>query len=124
MLDRVLLWVAGLGFAAFGLAFLIHPLETFALTGLTLNGPIAVAELMAFYGGLELALGALLVACASTPHRLRDGLLLTAVLYGAIAAARAAGMALTGADNAFLRAALAMESALALLAFWRLRARR
>ena len=73
-LAQVLLWVSGLGYAGFGVAFLLAPLRTMALAGITLEGGVAAVELRAFYGGLELALGALIVAAALAPGRLRDGL--------------------------------------------------
>ena len=72
----IVLWVGGLGFLGFGVAFLLAPLPTIALAGLQLQGAVAATELMAFYGGLEIALGALLVACALRPARRADGLLL------------------------------------------------
>lgn len=115
-LAPIALWLGGLGFLAFGIAFLVAPLPTFALTGLVLDGPVAAAEIMAFYGGLELALGALVLACALRPARRRDGLLLMGVAYAAIGLARLAGMVAHGADTPFLRAALALELGLALLA--------
>lgn len=115
-LAPIALWLGGLGFLAFGLAFLVAPLPTFALTGLSLDGPVAAAEIMAFYGGLELALGALVLACALRPARRRDGLLLMGVAYAAIGLSRLAGMLVHGADSPFLRAALLLELGLAVLA--------
>lgn len=120
----VVLWLGGLGFLAFGLAFLVAPLSTFALTGLSLSGPVAAAELMAFYGGLELALGGLVLACALRESRRRDGLLLMGTAYAAIGWSRLGGMLVHGADSPFLRAALALELGLALLAVLALSARR
>ncbi len=110
------LWLGGLGFLAFGVAFLFAPLATMAMAGLPLSGALAATELMAFYGGVELALGAVLIGCALTAGRLRDGLKLSLIVYGSIAAARIAGMLSTGADSTFLRAALALEAGLAILA--------
>ncbi len=117
----IVLWLGGLGFLSFGTAFLVAPLATFALTGLTLSGPIAAAEIMAFYGGLEIALGGLVLACALVPARRRDGLLLMGVAYAGIGLARLAGMALHGGDATFLRVALALELGLALLALLAMR---
>jgi hypothetical protein len=110
------LCLGGLGFVAFGIAFLVAPLATFALTGVSIEGPVAAAEIMAFYGGLELALGGLVLACALAPSRRRDGLLLMGLSYAGIGFARLAGMAAYGADSPFLRTALALELGLALLA--------
>jgi hypothetical protein len=110
----IVLWLGGLGFLAFGIAFLVAPLSTMAMAGLQLSGDLAATELMAFYGGIELALGAVLIACALSAGRLRDGLTLSLIVYGSIAAARIAGMLSTGADSTFLRAALALEAGLAI----------
>jgi hypothetical protein len=119
----VVLWLGGLGFLAFGAAFLFAPLSTFALAGIALSGPVAATELMAFYGGMELAVGGLIVACGLLPARRRDGLLLMAVVYAAIGLSRGAGMLTTGAASDFLWAALALELGLAALALIALRGR-
>lgn len=120
----IALWLGGLGFLAFGLAFLAAPLETFALAGVVLQGPVAAAEVMAFYGGLEIALGGLLVACALRPARRADGLVLMATVYAGIGLARLAGMLVHGADSSFLRVALGLELGLAALAIAALAATR
>jgi hypothetical protein len=110
------LWLGGLGFLGFGMAFLLAPLQTFALAGLDLQGPVAATEVMAFYGGLEIALGGLIVACAMRRARRADGLLLMATAYGGIGLARLVGMFANGADSSFLRIALGLELGLAALA--------
>ncbi len=110
------LWLGGLGFLGFGVAFLLAPLQTIAMAGLPLDGAVAATELMAFYGGLEIALGALLVACALKPSRRRDGLVLMLATYAGIGLARVVGMLTTGGDTPFLRVALALELGFALLA--------
>ncbi len=113
---RVLLWISGLGMLGFGLAFLWAPLATMAAAGLVLEGALASTELRAFYGGLEVALGLLMIACAMRPGRLRDGLVLSLAIYGSIGLARLSGMLISGADTPFLRFALATELGLALAA--------
>jgi hypothetical protein len=124
-LAAVLLWVAGLGFLGFGVAFLLAPLRAMAAAGIALEGAIAATELRAFYGGLEVALGVLIVATALVPGRLRDGLVLTLSSYGAIGATRLVTMLATGTDTPFLRYALLVELGVAVLAgalLWALRA--
>ena len=110
----ILLWLSGLCFLGFGLAFLVAPLETLAAAGVAAEGAIAATELRAFYGGVEVALGGLILACALRPERRRDGLWLTLACYGAIGLARVAGMAIDGSDSFFLRFAAATEIAFAL----------
>lgn len=114
--NLIVLWLGGLGFLAFGAAFLLSPLPTMLMSGIALEGPLAATELMAFYGGLELALGSLILACALQPARRRDGLWLMLVVYAGIGLSRLAGMLAHGTDTSFLRIALALELGLALLA--------
>lgn len=123
MLARLTLWLGGLGFLAFGLAFLVAPVETLAAAGWAMTGDGATTELRAFYGGLEVALGSLLIA-ADLRGRRREGLVLCLVAYGCIGAARLLGIALAGAANDFLWIALATEAVLAGLAAVSLRASR
>ena len=120
-LARITLWLGGLGFLAFGLAFLIAPLRTFAAAGIPLQGDLAATELRAFYGGLELALGALLIAADLRPGARRHGLILSLASFGGIGAARLLGIVLAGSATGFLWAALATELTLAALSFIALR---
>jgi len=111
-LETIVLWVAGLGFVAFGALFVVDPIGTLAAAGIAVSGAVAAAELRAFYGGLELALGGLICVLALRPDRRRDALVLSAVVYLGIGLARASGMLQFGADSAFLRFAVATELAL------------
>lgn len=120
-LSRFTLWLGGLGYLGFGLAFLVAPLETMAAAGLSLQGDLAATELRAFYGGVELALGALLIAGALRPDARRHALILCLASYGGIGAARLLGIALAGSATPFLWAALATEATLAMLSLIALR---
>lgn len=115
LLARITLWLGGVGFLAFGLAFLVAPVETLAKAGFVLSGDGAATELRAFYGGLEIALGTLLIA-ADLRDRRREGLLLCLASFGAIAAARLLGIAIEGGANTFLWLALGTEVLLAAMA--------
>ncbi|MCK7594383.1 DUF4345 family protein [Pseudomarimonas salicorniae] len=108
-LERTLLWVAGLGFVGFGLAFLVAPLRTLAEAGIEIEGALAAVELRAFYGGLELGLGSLLLAAALREEYRRAGLWLCLASYGAIGLTRAAGMWVEGVSTPFLWFAVAVE---------------
>lgn len=116
LLARIVLWIAGLGFIGFGIAFLIAPLETLAAAGVTVEGEIAAIELRAFYGGLEIGLGLALLACDLHDGWRRGGLLLVLASYGAIGLVRAFSMLLAGIATPFLWAAIATELGLAALA--------
>lgn len=120
MLSRLTLWLGGSGFLGFGLAFLIAPLQTLAAAGIELSGDLAATELRAFYGGLEVALGGLLIAADLIGAR-RHGLILCLASYGGIGLARALGIALAGSATPFLWAALATELTLAALSALSLR---
>lgn len=121
VLIPVLLWLSGLSFLGFGVAFLIAPIATLALAGVATEGAIAATELRAFYGGIEVALGGLILACALRPERWRDGLWLTLACYGAIGVTRVFGMAIDGSDSFFLRFAATTELSFALAAIGLLR---
>ena len=115
ILARATLWLGGLGFLAFGIAFLVAPLDTLAAAGIRLEGDTAATELRAFYGGLEVALGLLLLAADLRGAR-RHGLILCLASYGGIGAARALGIVIAGGASPFLWYALATEVVLAALA--------
>jgi hypothetical protein len=122
IVELVVLWLSGLSLLGFGVAFVVAPLETMAAAGITLTGALESTELRAFYGGLEVALGVLVVACALSPARRRDGLILTLAIFAGIGLARLSGMLLSGADTSFLRFALSTELGLAVLSalcLWR-----
>ena len=109
VLIPILLWLSGLSFLGFGVAFLIAPIATLALAGVATEGAIAATELRAFYGGIEVALGGLILASALQPARWRDGLWLTLACYGSIGVTRIFGMVIDGSDSFFLRFAAASK---------------
>ena len=120
-LARFTLWLCGLGFVGFGLLFLVDPLGTLARIGISLEGALAAAEIRAFYGGFELAVGLLILAADRAARHRPYGLLLAAGTYGGVGLARALGMALGPVATPFLWAALLIELTLAALALlaWR-----
>jgi hypothetical protein len=119
---RVLVLVlAGLGFLGFGLWFLVDPVVPLAAIGIRAEGPAAATEFRAFYGGLELGLGALLLAAAARPAWRRPGLWLVLAANGGIALGRLLGIALDGVWVPFFAYALAWELGFAALALAGLR---
>ncbi len=121
--PKLLLWIAGLGFLGFGLACLIVPVATLGAAGVQVEGALATVELRAFYGGLELGLGALLVSAALAPQYRRAGLWLCLAAYGGIGLTRAAAMLVDQVASPFLWTAMAVELAFAALAAVALRQR-
>jgi hypothetical protein len=116
MLAKSTLILAIAGLAGFGLCFLLLPDTTLGWAGLELSGVGARTELRTFYGGLELGLAAVLIACLRRPERHRDGLWLTLAVFASLGGARLFGLALDREFSTFLGLALATELGLALLA--------
>lgn len=110
------LWLSGLSLLGFGAAIVYAPLDIMAMADVHATGAAAAIELRAFYGGLELALGALVLICAWHPSRRRDGLWLTLFVFAGIGLTRAAGMLWDSATTDFLRLALTVELGTAALA--------
>lgn len=119
-IDSLMLAVGGLGFLVFGLAMSVAPQATMASIGFVLPSGLPTTEVRAFYGGLELALAALLFLAIAKPQYRQSGLLLGLVCYGAVAAVRALGMIVDGTGGTFLWSALVIEAALALGFGWAL----
>ena len=104
----VVLVLAGLGFLGFGLAISFDPGGVLAAVGIS-GSPAGEVELRAFYGGLELGLGAFLLACAARPAWRAPGLWLVLLGNGGIAALRLVGIAQSGEFTSFFAYALAWE---------------
>lgn len=113
--DITALILGGIGFLIFGVAMSFAPQATMAAIGWQIPDGVATTEIRAFYGGLELALGGLLIAAARTPAYRRAGLLLGMTSYGLVGITRAVGMLIDGTSGGFLWGALATELGLALL---------
>ncbi len=120
-IDKLWLVIGGVGFLAFGAWMLVAPQAAMAMVGITLPEGAPTTEIRAFYGGLELGLGALLLAAVHKVQYHRAGLVLGCVSYGSIALARALGMLIDGGASSFLWIALAVEVALAAGYWWLLR---
>jgi hypothetical protein len=108
--------LAGLGFLGFGLWFLVDPITPLALTGITATGAPAPTEFRAFYGGLEVGLGLLMLYAAAKPQWRTAGLWLVIATNGGIAAGRLLGVAIDGVWVPFFTYALVWEAGFAVLA--------
>lgn len=113
---NMVLVLSGLSLLAFGGAITYAPLQILALADVVTSGAHAEVELRAFYGGLELALGALILICAWRPERRRDGLWLTLFVYAGIGITRGLGMLMQDVHSNFLVVALIVELGIAALA--------
>ena len=112
----LVLALAGLGFLGFGLWFLVDPIGPLAAIGITATGAPAATEFRAFYGGLEVGLGALMLVAAAKPQWRIPGLWLVLATNGGIAAGRLLGIAIDGVWVPFFTYALVWEVGFALLA--------
>ena len=108
--------LAGFGFLGFGLWFLVDPIAPLAAIGISATGAPAPTEFRAFYGGLEVGLGLLLLAAASRPDWRTAGLWLVIATNGGIAAGRLIGVAIDGVWVPFFTYALVWEVGFAVLA--------
>ena len=117
------LLLAGLGFLAFGVAIMAAPEAVLGSVGIS-GTTAGLIELRAFYGGLELGLGAFLLACAAKPAWREPGLWSVALVNGGIGAARLLGIGLTGEFTGFFAAALVWEIGFTVAALLALRGRK
>ena len=110
--------LAGIGFLLFGAWILTTPLEALARFGIILAPePVHRIEIRAFYGGLEIGLGLLLLKFAFDSAYRRAGLWLVLASYGALALARIVGIVAESAPTPQMAwIALAVEAGFGLLA--------
>ena len=108
-MGRIVLWGMGLGFVAFGVAYLVDPHGMMEIVGVQLTSPSGAADIRAIYGGLQLALGLFLLACARRDDWTSPGLLATSYAFSFVAGCRLAGIARDHATDGVTLAALAIE---------------
>jgi hypothetical protein len=88
MLGKIILWISGLVFIAYGLACLISPELPAGYAGLSIVTGDGFAEVGAMYGGLQIGVGVFCVLCALRPTLTSAGLLLLFIGIGCLALAR------------------------------------
>jgi hypothetical protein len=110
---RALVIVGGVILIAYGMVFLIAPQLLGRLVGLEFVRPDAYAEVRAFYGGLELGLGAFLLHGGVKVGHTRSALLLCGFAFAAAGLARAAGVAQYGFTDVSQPIVAALEIAYA-----------
>jgi hypothetical protein len=118
MFGVIVLVLAGLGYLLFGLYFCFAPDAALPMLGLPAQLPsAAIVELRTFYGGLELALGTLLLAAAGQKPYRNAGLWLAMVSFATLALCRLGLMWGAHVSSPALLASLGVELFLAVLAF-------
>jgi hypothetical protein len=109
-LSRALLAGTGLIYIILGVAFAIWPTQWAAKLGLVLEHPDSVIEIRAFYGGLELGLGAFFALCAWRKDWLQPGLWGLVFTYGGLASMRGLGLLTEGVGAALQPQMLGIEA--------------
>jgi hypothetical protein len=123
-ITRFVLALCAAGFAVFGVWMLLFPVAGFAMLGVPVQSADFATEIRAFYGGLELALAALIARGLWRVDRMLPALEIAAVAYGCVAASRALGLILDGSSATWHWIALGSEALLAAAAaacWWRMR---
>jgi hypothetical protein len=108
-MPRLFLLLVALTFAGFGLWGLAAPERLAGVVGWDLRGPDAVTEIRAFYGGLELGIGAFLMSCAARRRRVDLGLRLAAWALGGSGLVRLTSIAVEGREGWDMPAVAAAE---------------
>lgn len=111
-----MLWLAGLGFLGFGVAFLIDPVAPMAAIGFDVADEAGVTELRAFYGGMETGLALFILACALRPAWRTPGLWLVLLTNAGAGSGRLLSILAGAQASGFDRYALLWEFGFALLA--------
>lgn len=117
-LPRVVLWVSTIGFAAFGLLFVLFPRWSASQVDIQLPTNTAVVDFVATYGGFEIGVAVFLFTCLRSNERVRTGLLASGFAVAGFAIARAAAIIALGDVKPVLYRALVLESIAAAVAFW------
>jgi hypothetical protein len=108
---RLVLAASSLPFLAIGVGFLLAPGPMAANVDVTLASATAASDVRAVYGGLQIAIGALLAACAFSAAHLRAGLILQIATFAGLASGRLVSLPLDGALSSLGAALLAAEIA-------------
>jgi hypothetical protein len=116
--PRVVLWVSTIGFAAFGLLFVLFPRWSASQVDIQLPTNTAVVDFVATYGGFEIGVAVFLFTCLRSNERVRTGLLASGFAVAGFAIARAAAIIALGDVKPVLYSALVLESIAAAVAFW------
>ena len=95
-LARILLGLSGLLFAGYGFACLIWPGLPAGYAGIELPGASGATEIVAMYGGLQLAMGILFLRAALDPAYVMLGLIVLVTLVGGLALGRTFGLMVHG----------------------------
>ena len=108
-IQSVYLILNGVLFLGLGVAYLGWPAKLAGKTDMVLTTDTATIEIRAIYGGMEVALGLLLVVCALRHNWAFPALILTIVLYAGFAGGRIYGIIAASNPGVFTWKLLAFE---------------
>lgn len=114
-MARAFAWIAAAIFVVAGLSYVISPASLTQAIGVSANAS-GLTDIRANYGGFQLGFGLFLGWCARA--RVSTGLLLTALVLGAVLLSRVAGLLTDGSVTTYHLSALAFEVTLTTLALW------
>ncbi len=117
-MPRVVLWIAAVTFAGFGIAFAAFPHQMAAGVDIELPTHTATTDFIATYGGFEIGFAVFLFLCLRRDDRVRLGLLASGWAVAGFAVSRALGILLFGDVRPVLTGVLLFESTAAAVAFW------
>jgi hypothetical protein len=117
-MARFFLIVAGLLWLAYGVYMLFAPGLLAQIAGISASTTTGAIELRAMYGGLETAVGALVLTGAFVTSLRRAGLLVVAFLCSGLGATRLVSALAAGEFSSYTLQGLSLEIPLALIAIW------
>lgn len=116
-LEQILIRLAAAFFILYGLLFTLFPgFFSGLVTGSVPSSASGLIDMRATYGGLSIAVGALMMILASKAETLRLGLLSVVLVLLGMATARSIGIVLDGDANLLMYVYLAAEILPALVA--------
>ena len=118
MFERVILGIAGVTLAAYGVVFFVAPNLLAEIVGLEFTSPNAAVEIRSFYGGLELGIAAFLLTGAWRPAVAPAGILLCALAFSCAGAARLLGVLQYGSEGPSQPLVGVVELSLAFVCAW------
>lgn len=113
---RIFLGLSALVWLPYGILCFAAPEFLNGAAGVSAASATGSTELRAMYGGLEAAIGVLVLLGAMRDSLARPALVVLAFLCGGLALGRLGGVWIDGAISAYTASALALEIASALLA--------
>ena len=118
-IASAVVWIAGLFFVLYGVAFTFAPVDMAAwVTGDAPGTPSAAIDMRATYGGMSIAVGLSILLLGLRTATVSLGLLIIAIVLLAMAAARLLGIALDGSPNGLMLLYLVLEVVGAALALF------